>query len=65
MKIAIPFNANPEKYAPQYGGFCAYGAAFGKKFDIDGKVFEVLDGKLYVNKTLMYTKYGLKKKLKM
>ncbi len=46
------FNANPEKYAPQYGGFCAYGAALGKKFDIDGKAFEVVDGKLYVNKNL-------------
>jgi len=46
------FNANPSKYAPQYGGFCAYGAALGKKFDIDGKAFEVLDGKLYVNKNL-------------
>ena len=46
------FNENPEKYAPQYGGFCAYGAALGKKFDIDGKAFEVVDGKLYVNKNL-------------
>jgi len=46
------FNANPSKYAPQYGGFCAYGAALGKKFEIDGKAFEVLDGKLYVNKNL-------------
>lgn len=44
------FKANPEKYAPQYGGFCAYGMTFGKKFDIDGKAFEVVDGKLYVNK---------------
>lgn len=46
------FVANPEKYEPQYGGFCAYGAALGKKFDIDGKAFEVVDGKLYVNKNL-------------
>jgi hypothetical protein len=46
------FSANPGKYAPQYGGFCAYGAALGKKFDIDGKAFEVVDGKLYVNKNL-------------
>lgn len=46
------FGANPGKYAPQYGGFCAYGAALGKKFDIDGKAFEVVDGKLYVNKNL-------------
>jgi len=46
------FSTNPDKYAPQYGGFCAYGAALGKKFDIDGKAFEVVDGKLYVNKNL-------------
>lgn len=46
------FNANPEKYEPAYGGFCAYGATFGKKFEIDGKAFEVVDGKLYVNKNL-------------
>jgi len=46
------FNADPAKYAPQYGGFCAYGAALGKKFDVDGKAFEVADGKLYVNKNL-------------
>ena len=44
------FNKNPGKYAPQCGGFCAYGMTFGKKFDIDGKAFEVVDGKLYVNK---------------
>ncbi|MEM7360178.1 MAG: YHS domain-containing (seleno)protein [Pseudomonadota bacterium] len=46
------FNANPAKYAPQYGGFCAYGTALGKKLPVDGKAFEVVDGKLYVNKNL-------------
>ena len=46
------FTKNPEKYAPQYGGFCAYGMTFGKKFEIDGKAFEIVDGKLYVNKNL-------------
>lgn len=44
------FNANPTKYEPQYGGFCAYGASLGKKFEVNGKAFEVVDGKLYVNK---------------
>ena len=44
------FKQNPDKYTPQYGGFCAYGLTFGKKFEIDGKAFEVVDGKLYVNK---------------
>lgn len=46
------FVKNPEKYAPAYGGFCAYGATFGKKFAVDGKAFKVVDGKLYVNKNL-------------
>jgi len=43
------FKANPAKYAPQYGGFCAYGAAIGAKFPIDPTVFAVVDDKLYVN----------------
>lgn len=46
------FTKAPSKYAPQYGGFCAYGASLGKKFSVDGKAFEVVDGKLYVNKNL-------------
>lgn len=44
------FRKNPKKYAPVYGGYCAYGAAVGKKFAVDGKAFEVLNGTLYVNK---------------
>lgn len=44
------FKADPTQYQPQYGGFCAYGATFGKKFEVDGKAFEIVDGKLYVNK---------------
>jgi len=44
------FIANPAKYAPAYGGFCAFGASFSKKFEVDGKAFEVVDGQLYVNK---------------
>ncbi|MCA9526105.1 MAG: YHS domain-containing protein [Myxococcales bacterium] len=43
------FEANPAKYAPQYGGFCAYGASVGKKFDGHPAVFLVRDGKLYLN----------------
>lgn len=46
------FNKDAAKYAPQYGGFCAYGTTFGKKLEIDGRAFEVVDGKLYVNKSL-------------
>jgi len=43
------FNADPGKYAPQYGGYCAFGVAEGKKFDIDPSSWRIVDGKLYVN----------------
>ena len=46
------FAQTPEKYAPMYGGFCAYGTTFGKKFDIDGKAFKIVGGKLFVNKNM-------------
>ncbi len=42
------FEANPGRYAPQYGGFCAYGVSVGKKFDGDPNYAAVLDDKLYV-----------------
>jgi YHS domain-containing protein len=43
------FQSDPGKYAPQYGGYCAYGTALGKKFDGDPNVWKVVDGKLYLN----------------
>jgi YHS domain-containing protein len=43
------FVAEPAKYAPQYGGYCAYGAAGGYKAAIDPAAFSVVDGKLYLN----------------
>jgi YHS domain-containing protein len=43
------FAASPAKYAPQYGGFCAYGTAGGYKAAIDPAAFTVVDGKLYLN----------------
>lgn len=43
------FQSNPAKYAPQYGGFCAMGAAIGKKLDVDPNSFKVVDDKLYLN----------------
>ena len=46
------FRANPNKYAPAYGGYCAFGASLGKKFDVDGMAFEIVEGRLYVNKNL-------------
>jgi YHS domain-containing protein len=43
------FNANPEKYVPQYGGYCAFGVSEGKKFDIDPASGRIVDDKLYFN----------------
>lgn len=43
------FKANPEKYLPQYGGYCAFGVYEGKKFDIDPGSWRIVDGKLYFN----------------
>ncbi len=44
------FAAAPEKYAPQYGGYCAMGVAGGAKFDIDPTAWRVENGRLYLNK---------------
>lgn len=43
------FQKDPARYAPQYGGWCAYGVAKGGKFDVDPQVWKVVDGKLYLN----------------
>jgi YHS domain-containing protein len=42
------FIAEPSRYAPQYGGFCAYGAANEVKVQVDPKAFRLIDGKLYL-----------------
>ncbi len=43
------FKADPAKYAPQFGGYCSTGTAFGKKIPIDPTKFKVIEGKLYLN----------------
>jgi len=43
------FNAAPAKYAPQYGGYCAFGVAMEKKFDTDPLAWKIVDNKLYLN----------------
>jgi len=49
------FEGNPEKYVPQYGGYCAYAvAAKGKKVSIDPETYEIRDDKLY----LFYNSWG-------
>jgi YHS domain-containing protein len=43
------FQATPEKYAPQYGGYCAYGTSQGHKAPTEVDTWTVVDGKLYFN----------------
>lgn len=43
------FQREATRYAPQYGGYCAYGVAGGYKVRIDPEAFTVRDGKLYLN----------------
>ncbi len=44
------FDASPGAFEPQYGGYCAYGAAKGAKFPTKPETGVVIDGKLYFNK---------------
>jgi YHS domain-containing protein len=43
------FKADPEAYAPQYGGYCAYGVAQDYLVKIEGDQWKIEDGKLYLN----------------
>ncbi|HAT87934.1 YHS domain-containing (seleno)protein [Cohaesibacter gelatinilyticus] len=43
------FEANPGAYLPQYGGYCAFGAAMGFKFDGDPNLWKIVKNKLYLN----------------
>jgi hypothetical protein len=43
------FAADPERYAPRFGGYCAFGTAQGYKVSTDPRAFAVVDGRLYLN----------------
>jgi YHS domain-containing protein len=43
------FAAEPERYAPQYGGYCAYAVSQGYTASIDPDAWKVVDDKLYLN----------------
>jgi len=46
------FAADPDGYAPRYGGYCAYGVALGSAPEIDPRAWSIVDGKLYLNYNL-------------
>ena len=42
------FAASPEKYAPQYDGYCAWAMTEARKARVDPEVWKIVDGKLYL-----------------
>jgi YHS domain-containing protein len=49
---AATFSANPDAYAPVFGGYCAYAASRGYLADTRPEAWTVYDGKLYLNANL-------------
>ncbi|RYC71434.1 YHS domain-containing (seleno)protein [Spirosoma sordidisoli] len=43
------FKANPVTYAPQYGGYCAFGTSRGYKAPTEAAAWTIVDDKLYLN----------------
>lgn len=43
------FIKTPEKYMPQYGGYCAFAVSMGATADIDPESWKIMNGKLYLN----------------
>jgi YHS domain-containing protein len=43
------FRKDPARYAPAFGGFCAYGVSAGRKFDGDPRFWKIAGGRLYLN----------------
>jgi YHS domain-containing protein len=46
------FEANPGKYAPQFGGFCAWAVSQGYTASIDPNAFQIVDGRLLLQYSL-------------
>lgn len=46
------FAAEPQRWAPAYGGWCAYGVSKGGLYAIDPKAWSIVDGTLYLNYSL-------------
>jgi YHS domain-containing protein len=45
----VKFEADPQKYVPQFGGYCAFGVAVDALFPVDINTWQIKNGKLYLN----------------
>lgn len=43
------FKKNPEKYLPEYGGYCAFGMRYGQTSRVDPHTWNIVDGRLYLS----------------
>lgn len=50
------FAAEPNKFAPQYGGYCAWAVSQGYTASTDPEAWAIVDGKLYLNYSLSVQK---------
>jgi YHS domain-containing protein len=56
------FKSDPQKYAPQYGGYCAYGMSKGHKATTDPNAWTIVNNKLYLNYSMDVLKMWRDKK---
>ena len=54
------FKESPEKYAPEYGGYCAYGCSEKHEAPTDPNAWTIINDKLYLNFSLKVKEYWLK-----
>lgn len=57
------FKDSPEKYEPQYGGYCAYAVSQNTTASIKPELFTIYDGKLYLNYNQSINDKWLKQKV--
>lgn len=43
------FEKNPDRYVPEYGGYCAFGMRYGQTSRIDPNAWDIVDGRLYLS----------------
>ena len=58
------FTADPDRYAPQFGGYCAFGVSLGSLFPTKVETWQIIDGRLVLNKDLSIKKRFDKNKQK-
>ena len=51
------FKESPEKYAPQFGGYCAYAVSQNYTYETEPDAFTIVDDKLYLNANIKTSKY--------